>query len=52
MSARWRWRAFCVVFVIVEGIVIGVAVRRPVVPVIGFCFVLTAIRLRLETLLP
>jgi hypothetical protein len=51
MSALWRWRVFCVVFAVVEGVAIGLAMRRPVGPVVGFCFVLTAIRLRLETLL-
>jgi hypothetical protein len=52
VSALWRWRAFCVAFAVVEGVAIGLAARRPVVPVIGFCFILTAIRLRLEALLP
>lgn len=52
MSTRWRWRAFCVVFAVLEGVAIGLAVRRPVVPVIGFCLILMAIRLRLEALLP
>lgn len=52
MSARCRWRVFGVVFAVVEGVAIGVAAKRPVVPVIGFCFILTAIRLRLEALLP
>lgn len=52
MSALWRWRTFYVVFAIVEGVAIGVATKRPVLPVIGFCFILTAIRLRLGALLP
>jgi hypothetical protein len=52
VSARWRWRTFYVAFAVVEGLAIGLAVRRPVVPVIGFCLILTAMRLRLEKLLP
>jgi mannose/fructose/N-acetylgalactosamine-specific phosphotransferase system component IIC len=52
VTARWRWRVFYLVSAIVEGVAIGLAVRRPVMPVVGFCLILTAMRLRLETLLP
>lgn len=41
-----------VAIAIAEGITIGVGVRRPVVPVIGACLILTAMRLRLEAALP
>jgi hypothetical protein len=50
--SSWRWRIFCLVFAVVEGVAIALAARRPVVPLIGFCIILTAIRLRLEALLP
>lgn len=50
--SRWRWRIFYLVFAVVEGVAIGLAAKRPVLPVIGFCLILTAIRLRLEVLLP
>jgi hypothetical protein len=52
VTARWRWRVFCIVFAVVEGIAIGIAAKRPVVPLAGFCLILTVIRLRLEALLP
>jgi hypothetical protein len=43
---------FRVAFAAVEGVAIGLAARRPVVPMVGFCLILTAIRLRLESRLP
>ena len=49
---RWRWRIFYLTFAVVEGVAIGLAARRPVVPMIYFCLILTAIRLRLESTLP
>jgi hypothetical protein len=49
---RWRWRIFYLTFAVVEGVAIGLAARRPVVPMIYFCLILTAIRLRLEAKLP
>jgi hypothetical protein len=52
VSARWRWRIFYLAFAVVEGVAIGLAARRPIVPMVGFCLVLTAIRLRLETVMP
>ena len=52
MPKRWRWRIFYLTFAVVEGVAIGLAVKRPVVPVIYFCLILTAIRLRLEAKLP
>lgn len=52
MSARLRWSVFCVGFAVVEGVAIGLALRRPIVSMIGFCLILTATRLRLEVLLP
>jgi hypothetical protein len=52
MPKRWRWRIFYLTFAVVEGVAIGLAAKRPVFPVIGFCLILTAIRLRLEALLP
>jgi small-conductance mechanosensitive channel len=52
VSALWRRRAFYLAFAVVEGVAIGLAARRPIVPVIGFCLILTAIRLHLEALLP
>jgi hypothetical protein len=52
VSARWRWCVFYLTFAVVEGVAIGLTARFPIVPMIGFCFILTAIRLRLEALLP
>jgi hypothetical protein len=52
VSARWRWRIFYLAFAVAQGIAIGLAARQPVMPVIGLCIILTAIRLRLEALLP
>ncbi len=49
---RWRWRIFYLTFAVAEGIAIALAAKRPIVPMIGFCLVLTAIRLRLESTLP
>jgi hypothetical protein len=50
--SSWRWRIFYLAFAVVEGVAIALAAKRPIVPLIGFCLILTAIRLRLETLLP
>jgi hypothetical protein len=49
---RWRWRIFYLTFAAVEGVAIAFAAKRPIGPMIGFCLILTAIRLRLETVLP
>ena len=50
--SRWRWRIFYLTFAAVEGVAIALAAKRPIVPMIGFCLILTAIRLRLEAVLP
>jgi hypothetical protein len=50
--SSWRWRIFYLTFAVVEGVAIALAARRSILPLIGFCLVLTAIRLRLEALLP
>ncbi|HEV7937854.1 MAG TPA: hypothetical protein VGP18_07505 [Solirubrobacteraceae bacterium] len=50
--SSWRQRMFYLAFAVVEGVAIGFAAKRPIVPLIGFCLILTAIRLRLEALLP
>ena len=52
MSHRWRWRVFYLVFTVVEGVAIGLATKHSIVSMIGFCLILTAMRLRLEALLP
>jgi hypothetical protein len=52
VSARWRRRVFCLVFAVVEGVAIGLAAKRSIAPMIGFCLILTAMRLRLEAALP
>ncbi len=52
MPKRWRWRIFYLTCAVVEGVAIALAAKRPIVPLIGFCLILTAIRLRLESLLP
>lgn len=41
-----------VALAVVEGVAIGFAVRRSIVPVVGFYLILTANRLRLESRLP
>jgi hypothetical protein len=45
--SSWR-RIFYLAFAVVEGVAIGLTAKRPIVPLIGFCLILTAIRLRLE----
>jgi hypothetical protein len=49
---RWRLRVFCLAFAVLEGVAIGLAARQPVMPIIGVCLILAAMRLRLEALLP
>jgi hypothetical protein len=49
---RRRLGIFRVAFAVVEGVAIGLAARRSIAPMVGFCLILTAMRLRLETLLP
>lgn len=51
LSSRRRG-IFRVAFAVVEGITIGLAARQPVMPIVGLCIILTAMRLRLEVLLP
>jgi hypothetical protein len=51
LSSR-RLGIFRVAFAVEEGVAIGLAAKTPIVPVIGFCLILTAIRLRLEARLP
>lgn len=50
--SSWRWRIFYLTFAAVEGVAIALAAKRPIVPMIGFCLILTAIRLQLEAMLP
>jgi hypothetical protein len=52
MPKRWRWRIFYLTFAVVEGVAVALAAKCPIVPVIGLCLILTAIRLRLESTLP
>jgi hypothetical protein len=50
--SRRRLGVFRVAFAVVEGVAIGLAARQPVMPVVGLCIILTAMRLRLETAMP
>lgn len=50
--SRRRLGIFRVAFAVEEGIVIGLAAKTTILPIIGFCLILTAIRLRLEASLP
>jgi hypothetical protein len=50
--SRRRLSIFRVAFAVQEGVVIGLAARQPVMQLIGFCVILTAMRLRLETAMP
>jgi hypothetical protein len=52
MPKRWQWRIFYLTFAVVKGVAIALAARRPIAPIVGFCLILTAIRLRLRALLP
>jgi hypothetical protein len=52
LLSRRRLGVFRVIFAVQEGVVIGLAARRPIVPLIGLCLILTAMRLRLEDRLP
>jgi hypothetical protein len=46
----WRWRIVYMAFSISEGVAIGLAAKRPIVVMIGFCMILGAIRLAFEAL--
>jgi hypothetical protein len=48
--SSWQWRIAYMAFSVSEGVAIGLAAKRPIVLMIGFCLVLGAIRLALETL--
>jgi hypothetical protein len=50
--SRRRLGIFRVVFASVEGVAIGLAVKAPIVSMVYFCIIVTAIRLRLEARLP
>jgi hypothetical protein len=50
--SRRRLSIFRVAFAVQEGVVIGLAAKTPVLPMVSFCVVVTAIRLRLESSLP
>jgi hypothetical protein len=50
--SRRRLGIFRVVFAGVEGIAIGLAAKAPIVSMVYFCVIVTAIRLRLEARLP
>jgi hypothetical protein len=51
LSSR-RLGIFRVAFAVAEGVVIGLAARQPVMPLVGLCIILTTMRLRLETVMP
>lgn len=48
----WQWRTFYMALSVSEGVALGVAAKRPIVLMIGFCLVLAVIRLSLEALRP
>lgn len=48
--SSWQWRIFYVALSVGEGVALGVAAKRPIVLMIGFCLILAAIRLSLEAL--
>jgi hypothetical protein len=50
--SRRRLGIFRVLFASVEGVAIGLAAKAPVVAMVYFCIMATAIRLRLESRLP
>jgi uncharacterized protein (DUF2062 family) len=48
---RRRLGIFRVAFAVEEGVAIGLAARQSVMPVVGLCIILAAMRIRLEALL-
>jgi hypothetical protein len=50
--SRRRLGVFRVIFAVQEGVVIGLAAKTPVLPMVSFCVFATAMRLRLESRLP
>jgi hypothetical protein len=50
--SRRRLGIFRVAFASAEGVAIGIAAKAPIVSMVYFCIVVTAIRLRLESRLP
>ncbi len=50
--SRRRLGIFRVAFASVEGVAIGLAAKAPIVAMVYFCVIVTAIRLRLESRLP
>ena len=50
--SRRRLGIFRVLFASAEGVAIGIAAKAPIVAMVYFCVVITAIRLRLEARMP
>ncbi len=46
----WQWRIAYMAFSVGEGVAIGLAAKRPIVLMIGFCLILGTIRLAFEAL--